>query len=552
MNTRIIRFTLGPVQSFIESARTSRDLWTGSYLLSWLTACAAAAIPGDATFHSPEMKKNPLFIAARNRSSWNADTAIPCLPNTFTAEVPGIEADELSSLVRRAVSEEWERIAASVHNLLGEKWAKHTGWDAGWGEQIADAWEVRIAIVSGPISDASRDALTRLDGALKHVRGWPRSHEAESLRRPKCSLCGMRSQMNPRAAGINITEEEYECAAGGERLRKRDRFCAVCTVKRFAPAVYFTKLAGGGKAARLPIQDTGTLAAKKWIAEAGGEFRKAVVEHDDYSGGWLHWSRKDQGLEGGDGTIPSSVWERIVAARRSLGWSPRPYFAILMADGDRMGEAFAKHGIGLSQKLMTFASTDVPKLVKEAGGSLIYSGGDDTLALLPLETAIDCTTNLNHAFRTKTGSTLSAGLAVVHYKQDLRESLAAARAAEKYAKRSGRDRLAVAVHPRGGAGHVASLPWDDELPKFLELFHALHDGPKPKSARWLYRVRREVDSLNGGMTEEMLDLEFHRILQHAENAPGAEACKLWKSLGRNVQAIDTMLAAAFIARGGEE
>ena len=32
-----LSFSLGPVQSFIASARTVRDLWTGSYLLSFLT-----------------------------------------------------------------------------------------------------------------------------------------------------------------------------------------------------------------------------------------------------------------------------------------------------------------------------------------------------------------------------------------------------------------------------------------------------------------------------------------------------------------------------------
>jgi len=32
-----LAFSLGPVQSFIESAVSLRDLWSGSYILSWLT-----------------------------------------------------------------------------------------------------------------------------------------------------------------------------------------------------------------------------------------------------------------------------------------------------------------------------------------------------------------------------------------------------------------------------------------------------------------------------------------------------------------------------------
>ncbi|RMD79030.1 MAG: type III-B CRISPR-associated protein Cas10/Cmr2, partial [Lentisphaerae bacterium] len=37
-------FQLGPVQDFIASARSTRDMWSGSYLLSWLTAHAIKAI----------------------------------------------------------------------------------------------------------------------------------------------------------------------------------------------------------------------------------------------------------------------------------------------------------------------------------------------------------------------------------------------------------------------------------------------------------------------------------------------------------------------------
>lgn len=42
--TRILHFTLGPVQGFIADARRTRDLWAGSFLLSWLTGQAMAAL----------------------------------------------------------------------------------------------------------------------------------------------------------------------------------------------------------------------------------------------------------------------------------------------------------------------------------------------------------------------------------------------------------------------------------------------------------------------------------------------------------------------------
>ena len=39
-----ILFNLGPVQEFIAQARSTRDLWSGSYMLSWLTAHAMKAV----------------------------------------------------------------------------------------------------------------------------------------------------------------------------------------------------------------------------------------------------------------------------------------------------------------------------------------------------------------------------------------------------------------------------------------------------------------------------------------------------------------------------
>ena len=45
-NTQFFLFQVGPVQEFIAQARSTRDLWSGSYLLSWLMAAGARALVG--------------------------------------------------------------------------------------------------------------------------------------------------------------------------------------------------------------------------------------------------------------------------------------------------------------------------------------------------------------------------------------------------------------------------------------------------------------------------------------------------------------------------
>ena len=43
-NGKTLHFTLGPVQGFVSQARRTRDLWAGSFLLSYLSGHAMKAV----------------------------------------------------------------------------------------------------------------------------------------------------------------------------------------------------------------------------------------------------------------------------------------------------------------------------------------------------------------------------------------------------------------------------------------------------------------------------------------------------------------------------
>lgn len=47
LRPRLLLFSIGPVQDFIAAARSTRDLWSGSYLLSYLVSTALATIAKD-------------------------------------------------------------------------------------------------------------------------------------------------------------------------------------------------------------------------------------------------------------------------------------------------------------------------------------------------------------------------------------------------------------------------------------------------------------------------------------------------------------------------
>ena len=141
----LLKFQLGPVQDFIAAARSTRDLWSGSYLLSWLMAAGLARLaeeigPDAVIFpnlwgqplidlHLKEKIWSKLRASKTNRTAtaWEQfayptqpkhDTPLPLhtpnLPNVFLALVPADHAESLARLVEKSIRDEWDNIAASV------------------------------------------------------------------------------------------------------------------------------------------------------------------------------------------------------------------------------------------------------------------------------------------------------------------------------------------------------------------------------------------------------------------------------------------------------
>lgn len=147
------------------------------------------------------------------------------------------------------------------------------------------------------------------------------------------------------------------------------------------------------------------------------------------------------------------------------------YFAVLHMDGDHMGAKLSalttpEQHRAFSQALAEFASRDVPVIVqKYERAELIYAGGDDVLALLPLRDALRCADEIRHAYADKlrgmvASPTMSAGIAIVPSNYPLDIALNIARDAEKSAKNDyGRDAV-VFTEVHGTQRRSAGAKWD--------------------------------------------------------------------------------------------
>lgn len=568
----LLSFHLGPVQPFIEAAKTTRDLWAGSFLVSWLVDAAMRPLrdqPGT-EFVSPRVKGDPLA------------GLVPCLPNRFLARVPDADAADLVVKVRRAFDKAWEDVCKAVHKGIAPKLAKlDPKWDALWEDQLRAPFEVRV--VSTPTFGRGdlvelEQAARLLDAvrAVRHVPPYAVPPEHGDVPQ-KCTLLGTYEQMGPAnldasrafwrdaANNANPPPEPYRdgkprrpgVTVSGGRITAGERLCAVSLVKRFAWVHFFVhQLRGDEKADefvhRVKPADTATSAAREWLALGDGLPWETWLRKSEWSGQWLHWGTPNQDK---DDPCPPHVWERIQEHRRKHG-PPPPYLALIAADADHLGDKWRDNPERVSEAVAAFVD-QVNRIVGEHHGELIYTGGDNTLAVCPAAHAVRLAQKLETAFQAAMPGafTLSAGVAIVHHKEDLRFALKQVRDAEKRAKNAGRDRLALTVCRRSGEHATVDLRWPA-----ADKFNALVDlyVRTDVTDRWAYKLRELMPTL-AGVPLEVFNLELARVLAKTDGAgPLTEAVNgLYREFLTGRSAFDPTAepfvtlcqSASFLARG---
>lgn len=113
VSASMMLFTIGPVQEFIAAARKTSDLWSGSYMLSWLSWQAMKVFCdtlGPDSILFPDLIGQPLVDnwlktekGLEDLPIYREDLKLPTLPNRFFAIVPQDRAEELAVKAEQAV-----------------------------------------------------------------------------------------------------------------------------------------------------------------------------------------------------------------------------------------------------------------------------------------------------------------------------------------------------------------------------------------------------------------------------------------------------------------
>jgi len=479
--------------------------------------------------------------------------------NYFLALVPQRAAAELARDVREAAQAAWTAVGAAVRESLKRKHdADFPGWDRLWDAQIQSYFDFRttwLAPADANFADLfGKDAVegtTRVAGLveagyrlnstpgqwqrsvmvsaglmdadtrIRHIPDYAPSGEVPQ----KCTLLGTYEQMGP--ARLADSRRFWEKESGDRE--DRDRRCAVALVKKHAFVAHFKRHIG------VDLDDVHFPSTEELAGKDRKYFAILAMDGDDMG----KWLSGDKSPRVRDVLHPKIVRYHEERGRQEALDAPRPVSPSLHA--------------AISEALTHFAVRVAPGIVERHSGRLIYSGGDDVLAALPVDTVLDCARELREAFRSRevmgSKAGISAGVAVGHVKEDLRYVLQSARNAEKRSKDRGKDRLTLAILRRSGEHASATCAWG-YVGTLVDQVTAFGDS----SDRWAYQIRRQLPVLKG-LPPEAFAAELRRLLHHSEKADPRFAADFEEFLrmaggeDRREEFVILCQSASFLARG---
>lgn len=484
---QMVVFSIGPVQSFIASARKTEDLWSGSFILSFLIERAME------TLYSQGLKVEFIYPKASEddlnpmkKTGYNANVA--SWPNRFTAFVNG-SLDETTNVLKKVDSVVRREFKKICHYAINEVFPKHIQTDQllkQANHQIEQLLEVYWVVQ--PYKGHYREEKSTLEARLNAVKNDKIYHQLIE-NGFTCTVCAQRDALCMEAFDQYETIYELKNKVKNTWMQRNEKFKGTSEGKddgRIRDNEYLCSICLGKRVARDYFKD---------VYRNASSFK----------------------------SYPSVI---EIAGKYT-------YFAILSMDGDNMGSWFnsntAEEAGKVSEALATFSRHVVPEVVRKAEGYLVYAGGDDVLAFLPVDKALQVANELRQKFGMKgsglQGATASVGLVIGHKKAPLQLLLQEAKKLENLAKsyvykeqNQQKNALAIGVHTRSEK-HETVVPWQidgiqtsDLLNEIIELL------TNDLSDTFIYRFSEVFLPLNDYDSKDkhlLVEVELRRLLRRS-------------------------------------
>ena len=602
MADRILHMSIGPVQQFVGQARRTRDLWAGSFLLSWLAGQLMAAVmrrgghvllPFVGTVQTPNDRLLAAILGRRSEGP-----TVGTLPNRFKASVPAAFDPALAAHDARQA---WRRLAECVWDqFLAGTADRGRGTRAIWERQVDGFWDLQWVTGADP-GDGSDAAW--LDRRKNWRSQWPPQEGGDH-----CTGMGDWQEISGfvRAHQRHLQNAfwiDLQRTVGRLDIRDVERLCAVALVKRLFPKLSAKRQvrAIGWRLGAANWPSTAYMAAVPWLMHVGAEAERRSklsgyvrtieqcvgpetftqlrgeratrlpdldsLNEDAHLDGNLFLEAplanpratplnhlRSTGSTNGedpDAETRQRLLEALQALGRAVGGSATPFYALLLMDGDRLGKLLRQNDErSVSAALSRFVG-EVPETVAGRNGVTVYAGGDDVLAMLPVTSAVECAVELRRAYdkayqplqleATGQRATASAAIVFAHYHCPLRDVLTGAHAQLDRAKEgNGRNSLALAVMLSGGVNRRWVGSFGDAPNALQQLTGKVHAF----TGSFLYNIQQRY----GPMIDRMADRDDRRGVLLAEylkgNPPQSEE---GRESAREV--IELLLRACVTERG---
>ena len=532
----LLIFTFSPVQGFIQKSRKLRDLFSSSYMLSYITQELVEYA-----------KKRGAFIIYPIVSENSSNKLIANYPNRFVAKVE----EDICGKLEEKFEEIWRDIYTFVVDLLNlegnlrEQFIRHT--------KHYFKHFCHVQKIEGDY-EKSYDLAERYLGAKKSFRPYYglqdgytyTSKDGKKIYPNGCYLCGelpaLAVEWGEFMENLGKILEERK---GKKKARKYKRavgdkpLCGVCLTKRLFPLYLEEKSNQSKKKVRIPdfpsTKDFAWAELKVKIQEAPNKDRilslinmiEEITDRTDIKKVMADYF-DPQDVEDMKKEAPEEdkeLFEELLGELDNLynyyGFEKpkNSYYAILMADGDNMGKWLGKddtlRGMNLTQdfhKKFSEAVSSFAEHVKEQEDNLrlsvVYAGGDDVLAVMHPSRALEFADSIRRKYSEfitnrirglANEPTMSAGIVIAHEKENLDFVLEAVRRAERIAKDRGRNRVCISVIKRSGSPREVVLKWSELelMNKLIPLFHRDKKDKKSKlSSTVAYALERELKGLD--------------------------------------------------------
>ncbi len=428
-------FQLSPVQDFIAQAKLTRDLWSGSYLLSWLTAHAIKAVTdefGPDCIIFPSLCGQPIYdllhkdlyesINYGDENLWDrmykkdhkGNPAInegmrklltPTIPNRFCAILPTKNATDIARAAENAIKVELDRIGNVIYkHLEGKKkegvstdidrqrwnkqlelfpqitwtvtpWKEHQKLEL--GEQLKELGKLALETIPKEDRDDRNYKNDNLNTGFYWGANFANANKQSAARR------------NTRDFEQFITDSEQDGSpkdplSGKEEIVGATGYSAIMNIKRHFATEYLKEKIGftdGQFKYAVRFESTQDLAKKN--KKTNNRYIAVLAMDGDNMGKWLSGEKTPKFID-------------------QLAGKAVDYFNELENfNKDMQCSVSPAYHLQFSEALSNFALHLAERVVYHFNGQLIYAGGDDVLAMLPASRALECAEVLRACFRGK-------------------------------------------------------------------------------------------------------------------------------------------------------